>query len=207
MRTKAKWWFVLVGLGLSTSPSLADYSIVRNPGVFFLLVNQVDHTNSQGAIGNGIAAVIPIAPENTQVYDAARENAYDIEQFSLDNPGWSPSAHWDMTPGVGAVFLLDHYFVPGPYTFTFTGQPHPTVFPAKSPGEHLRGRQSPALGTWENIVGSSPCAGDRLFRLATGSAPISYRGMPAFAFFYRNGKWSPYPPQLDLGDGAVIWFV
>src|SRR6266704_4273246 len=108
MRIKTKWWFVLVGVGLSTSPSLADYSITRNPGVFFLLVNQVDHTNSQGVIDNAIAAVIPIAPENTQVYDKSRGD-YDIGQFSVDNPGWSEPL-WDMTPGRGAVFLLDRTY-------------------------------------------------------------------------------------------------
>jgi len=198
------WRLLLVCFGLSVFSCLADYSVTLTPGVYYLLANQLDHTNDVGAIDNRIEAVIPVAPESTQAWDPAK-GAYSAELFSVDNPGWSDPA-WLLTPGRPLFFYLEPRYSTAPYTFRFTGSPHPIILPIRSPGENLWSRQSPGLGTFENIVGFSPCDGDQLFQLAPAPTAITYRGLPAFAFFYRHGKWSPRPPQLNVGEGAAIHF-
>jgi hypothetical protein len=165
-----------------------SYSINIQTGIN-LIANQLD----QG--GDTLHEIMPVVPDGTVVskYDNA-SGTWSSASFNAASGAWNPSSII-LRPGEGAELIS-----PTNFTLTFTGTPHVPVLPVTIPGgaAWLVSRQTNAVGTYENILGTSPAAGAVVYKWNPGIQAYT-------VYNYSSEGWSGgSAPTAAVGESLWI---
>jgi hypothetical protein len=165
-----------------------SYSVQIQTGMN-LIANQLNN----GA--NTLKEIFPVVPDGTKVskYDN-QSGTWTENTFNATLGAWVPSSI-RLNPGEGA-FLTS----PSDFILTFTGKPNTPVLPISIPQgtAWLVSRQANEVGTYENIVGTSPASGDVVYKWDRATA--SY-----IAFYFTDTGWSNgIVPTVPIGESVWI---
>ena len=167
-----------------TPSSLLSYTINIVAGDNFI-ANQLDHGS------NRVAEVMPSVPKGCVLskYDNASGTWMTASFFDVWTELTGPVT---LNPGEGAVLHS-----PTNFTLTFTGTPHVPVLPVSIPigATYLLSRQTNDIGTFENIVGSSPTNGTTVYQ---------WTGSDYSTATFAAGAWSPAAPMNAVGESVWI---
>ena len=185
---------------VASSSGVTNYTVPIQPGLN-LIANQFDHGSNRADV---------IFPNPTGDLDGnilLKWNCggfYNMAMFdSISGTGFSDAVSGAPIPAptlnVGEAFFFNNQSG-GPLTLTFTGTPHVPVLPATLPcglGQtNYLARQTPDLGTYDNIIGLPP---------TQGAQEQIWNGTGFTIYTFNGGAWTPTnPPSLSVGQGAVF---
>ena len=164
-----------------------SYNISITNG-FNLIANQLDKG------GNNLREVIPVAPDGSVALKYNNLSGLwsrSVYQASLG--AWVP-ANITLSPGEG-MFLQS----PTNAILTFTGRPHVPVLPVTiaTNATYLLSRQTNDIAIYNDIVGSGPSQGTKLFRW--NNITQSYT-----TYRFQFGTWNPATPTMNIGESVWI---
>ena len=156
------------------------------PAGYSLIANQLDRGS------NTLNEIMPVVPEGSHLFKY--DNAVGIYlTANYYNGAWQPG-NLTLNPGEGA-FL----YSPLGFSLILTGSPHVPVLPLSNScaGFQLLSRQTNGAGTFDNILGVPPQAGDQVYKLtATGYSSYEFLGAP--------DGWEPSEPIIAVGEAVWI---
>ncbi len=154
-----------------------------------LIANQLDKPG-----GNSLNNIIPSLPVNCRFMKYHNASGTWVTTTYSTVSGWA-NGLITLDPGEGA-FLCP--CCPTNFNLTFTGLPHVPVLPITIPpgSIYLLSRQTSDIGTYENIVGTAPPTGARLYRWNCTVGYVSYAKGPV--------GWSPSTPTVAVGESVWI---
>ena len=167
-----------------------SYQLTLKPGDNFV-ANQLNHPGS-----NGVNLVFPTVPVNSEirVFNELLQD-FELVTESFLGASWSPGTAV-LNPGTGFVFVN-----PGSadVVVTINGTPNIPVLPVALPGgvRRLLSRQTNAVGTFENIIGTSPMEGTEVHRWDANVFDLLTNRFTA-------GVWVPATPVLAVGESAFF---
>jgi hypothetical protein len=176
------WLLAGFFLGATALTCQADsYQIVIPANTYRLIADQLDLG------GNTLDEVLPSGPPGAEVFKYAC--GYSVYTFDDIDLAWVPTGTATLRPGEGAWFTS-----PVAITLTFTGTPHVPVLPVTLPSNCcvLVSRQTNDIGTYDNIIGSAPLQGTRVFRWIGGQ-------LTGYVYDPSDG-WFPSAPMADVGE-------
>ncbi len=171
---------------------------------------------------------------NSRCFDAFTWPGFDgltIYRWNRPTGGYLVDSYvdgaWEGDSGGTAPCFLygESFWIQSPIAFNLTipGPPNTPSLPLTTaafpviqittPGFYFLGRQTNAVGTFENIVGFPPSSFNpvQFYRYDVNSL-FNLNGIPVSAFSYQNNKWSPYTPELNeyggnWSEGAILKFA
>ncbi|MGA3284586.1 MAG: LamG-like jellyroll fold domain-containing protein [Verrucomicrobiota bacterium] len=185
----------LIGTG-PTNPPLANlsYTVTIHAGLN-LIANQLD----QGS--NSFNQIMPTVPDGCVLYKYNNASTnWSGACYSTALGSWTPG-DITLSPGEGA-FLQS----PTNFTLTFTGTPHVPVLPITIPGGacYLLSRQTNDIGTYDNIVGTTPPLDAMVYKWAGVSYDVYYSALDdEGATNWYDLVGNPSVPTAAVGES--IW--
>jgi hypothetical protein len=183
----------------------AAYTI-NLPVGYSLIANHLNNGS-----GNKVVDILSVPnppPDGTQVFKFnPGTGGYIVIQY-VDGAWEGDDLNMTLSPGE-AVFVL----APTAFSVNIGGTPVSSVTVAITPGFNFLSRTVARLGTvegigtFENILGISPnsiACGAFEFYLFDAQSPYSLGNLPVRPYFFRNGRWSPRPPEAKVGEGVII---
>jgi hypothetical protein len=151
-----------------------------------LIANQLDTG------GNNLKEIMPLVPNGCVVHKFDNlSGTWSRSVYDAGLQAWAP-ANTVLRPGDGA-FLES----PIAFSLTFTGTPHTPVLPTVIPNGHiyLLSRQTNDVGTFENIIGSTPQQGAIVYK---------WTGIAYDAYTFNADGWFPEVPGAAVGEAVWI---
>ncbi len=171
-----------------SAESTLSYNVSLQAGTN-LIANQLD----QG--GDTLYEIMPVVPDGTVVskYDNA-SGIWSTATYNAILGAWNPSSIV-LRPGEGAEMIS-----PTNFSLTFTGTAHGPSLPLDIPSGQawLVSRQTNDLGTYENIVGTSPAPGAVIYQWTPTNSNYTLNTYTA------NGWSGGVEPTAAVGESLWI---
>ena len=193
MRTKSIILTLAVGAASVVSSMAQVYSVnavgyanVSVPAGFSIITHQFTVAD------RSLNAIIPNPLPATRVYFFSQVGGYSIKTFDDLDLVWTPDGTTQLPLG-RAMFVES----PSAQTFTFLGEvPQGSLTTSTPRGFNLVGSQVPQAGP-VSALGLVGEAGDRIYRLVSGSYQIS-------TFDDLDLVWAPSEPNVNVGEGFFL---